>query len=125
MHEGRIKPNIHRSADVPTFARLQEYVLEEGDLIFSRRGELGRCALVRKREAGWLLGTGSMRVRLGSSTMNREYLITSFQAPFVAEFLSALSIGATMESLNTSIVKRLPVIIPPTDEQRSIADFLN
>src|SRR5260370_41818067 len=60
MHEGRIKPNIHRSADVPTFARLQEYVLEEGDLIFSRRGELGGCALRRKRGAVSLLRTATM-----------------------------------------------------------------
>jgi len=39
--------------------------------------------------------------------------------------LSLESVGATMENLNTSILGRVPLPVPPIDEQRAIAAFLD
>jgi type I restriction enzyme S subunit len=96
--------------------------LETHDLIFSRRGELGRCALVRDREAGWLCGTGSIRVRVAYDGIEPEYLIEALQVRWVGEYLSLFSVGATMDSLNTGILKGVPVLLPPASEQRQLLD---
>lgn len=125
MISGRIRPNPHRTITPDTFDRLREYGLAENDIVFSRRGELGRCALVTSREDGYLLGTGSIRVRLREDVVNPEYLLTSYQARWVGDLLSSLSVGATMESLNTGILRQLPALIPPVEEQNQIARFLD
>ncbi len=120
MTRGRIVEDIHCSVSPPVTDRLLNYRLELHDLIFSRRGELGRCALVRDREIGWLCGTGSIRVRVDYKDIEPEYLIKLLQVRWVGEYLSLFSVGATMDSLNTGILKGVPLLVPPITEQRAI-----
>jgi type I restriction enzyme S subunit len=120
MARGRIVEDTHCSVSPPVTDRLINYRLELHDLIFSRRGELGRCALVRDREVGWLCGTGSIRVRVHYTDIEPEYLIKLMQVRWVGEYLSLFSIGATMDSLNTGILKGVPLLVPPINEQRAI-----
>ena len=54
-------PRVTVSIEVA--ARLFRHRLKRGDIVFGRRGEMGRCALVEESEEGWLCGTGSLRVR--------------------------------------------------------------
>lgn len=120
MRGGRIVEDRHRSVASDVLDSLSAYRLERGDLVFSRRGELGRCALVRAREAGWLCGTGSIRVRVAYDGIDPEFLCLALQHSSVGEYLSSFSVGATMESLNTGILKGVTVALPPIDEQRRL-----
>jgi type I restriction enzyme, S subunit len=120
MNQGLIVDDKRCTVTAAVAGRLSNYLLEKHDLIFSRRGELGRCALVRDREAGWLCGTGSIRVRVAYNGIDPEYLIEALQVRWVGEYLSLFSVGATMDSLNTGILKGVPVLLPPIDEQREI-----
>ncbi|MCK4660930.1 MAG: hypothetical protein KAV82_15525, partial [Phycisphaerae bacterium] len=61
---GHIIPGENSAVDEDTCVRLARHILQEGDILFARRGEIGRCGLVSEPEAGWLCGTGGMRVRL-------------------------------------------------------------
>ena len=120
MNRGRIVEDTRCSVLSAVVGRLANYLLEKHDLIFSRRGELGRCALVRDREAGWLCGTGSIRVRVAYAGIEPEYLIEALQVRWVGEYLSLFSVGATMDSLNTEILKGVPVLLPSIREQRQL-----
>jgi type I restriction enzyme, S subunit len=120
MKEGKIVEDTGCSVPPVVAERLSNYVLAKHDLIFSRRGELGRCALVRDREAGWLCGTGSIRIRVNYDGIEPEYLIEALQVRWVGEYLSLFSVGATMDSLNTGILKGVPVLLPPISEQRQL-----
>jgi type I restriction enzyme, S subunit len=53
---------------------LSSYRLEEGDVLLARRGEMGRCAAITRRENGYLCGTGSMFLRPLRDTLTPEYL---------------------------------------------------
>ena len=103
---------------------LSAYRLAQHDLIFSRRGELGRCALVRDRETNWLCGTGSIRVRIEYASIEPEFLIQALQVQWVGEYLSLASVGATMNNLNTGILKSVPFLVPPIREQRYILEHV-
>ncbi len=46
--------------------RLSLYCVQAGDIVYSRRGDVERRALMRKPETGGLCGTGCLRVRLGT-----------------------------------------------------------
>lgn len=106
-------------------ARLSRYLVREGDIVYSRRGDVERKALVRRHEDGWLCGTGCLRVRFGS-----EEFVNSLYASFylshadVRSWIVRHAHGATMPNLNTSILGALPFVIPPIAEQLRIAHIL-
>ena len=104
--------------------KLSDYRLGLHDLVFSRRGELGRCALVRGRETSWLCGTGSIRVRIVYGDMDPEFLLQALQVRWVGEYLSLVSVGATMANLNTGILKGVPILVPPSPEQRDLLEYI-
>lgn len=58
------------SADVE---RLSRYILQKGDIIYSRRGDVERRALVRDEEDGWMCGSGCLRVRFGYGFIDPLY----------------------------------------------------
>lgn len=120
MRDGRVVEDPRRTVTPDTANRLSEYQVGRGDLVFARRGELGRCALVREREEGWLCGTGSIRVRPRYTGIDPEYLIQALQLRSVGEYLSLSSVGATMANLNTGILSGLPLVLPPYPEQKHL-----
>lgn len=115
-----IQPEADSAVDEATARRLTRHRLHPGDVIFARRGELGRCAVVREREAGWVCGTGCMKALVREELISSEFLALVAQLEGSREWLSLQSVGATMENLNASILGRLPVALPPLSEQNEI-----
>ncbi|EKE4262120.1 restriction endonuclease subunit S, partial [Escherichia coli] len=101
--------------------RLKKYRLVEGDIIYSRRGDVEKCALVTKNEAGWMCGTGCLRIRIQkNSAITPEFLHACLSTPVTREWISRHAIGATMPNLNTSILREIPLIIPPFEPMNFI-----
>jgi type I restriction enzyme, S subunit len=46
--------------------RLSQHLVREGDIVYSRRGDVTQKALIRKGEAGYFCGTGCLLVRPGT-----------------------------------------------------------
>lgn len=114
---------INRTSE-ETANKLARHLLKAGDIIFARRGEIGRCALVSSDEDGWLCGTGSLRVRLRQDEVLPEFLIQYLNLPHAITWLTSNAVGQTMLNLSTSILSELPINVPPLLEQRKIADIL-
>jgi type I restriction enzyme S subunit len=74
MVDGRIMPSDDITITTDVVDRLNHQRLEKGNVVFSQRGDLGRCPLVTEKEAGWLCGTGSMILRLRDAMYPSEYL---------------------------------------------------
>jgi len=103
--------------------RLSRYRLRTGDIVYSRRGDVERRALVRAAEHGWLCGTGSLRVRVGDGA-DSTWLSYYLGHPEVRAWIVRHAVGATMANLNSAILSALPVAVPPSDVQRAIARIL-
>jgi type I restriction enzyme S subunit len=104
--------------------RLARYRVLPGDIVYSRRGDVEKRALVREPHSGWLCGTGCLRVRLGSKGPNPSYTAFYLGHPAVREWIVRHAHGATMPNLNTSILSSCPFVIPSKAEQAAIADTL-
>ncbi|WP_440554026.1 restriction endonuclease subunit S [Streptomyces sp. SCPE 10] len=103
--------------------RLAKYKLRSGDIVYSRRGDVTRRALVGKSQEGWLCGTGCLRVRPGDE-VNSRYLSYYLGHPEVREWIMRHAVGATMPNLNTKILSSLPLVMPPRSDQDGIAEAL-
>lgn len=106
-------------------AKLSSHKLREGDIIFGRRGDIGRCALITERSEGWLCGTGCIRVTPGNSGVDSNFLFYYLSLPSTAKWLENHAVGSTMANLNTSILESVPVQLPPLPIQRRIAEVLS
>jgi len=120
----RLIPIDGMAVGTATLERLSNFKLREGDIVMARRGEMGRCAVVTEKEAGWLCGTGSLVLRL-PKCVSPLFLALLIGAPFVREYLGGSSVGSTMQNLNQSILLNLVVGLPPLAEQHRIVAKVN
>jgi type I restriction enzyme, S subunit len=94
--------------------RLNRYRVRTGDIVYSRRGDVERRALIRSEEDGWLCGTGCLRIRFGSSLVDPLFASFYLGHPAVRAWIVRHAVGATMPNLNTSILSALPFGVPPS-----------
>jgi type I restriction enzyme S subunit len=104
--------------------RLEEHRLRTGDIVYSRRGDVERRALVRAEQHGWLCGTGCLRIRPGRA-VSSAYLAHYLGHPAVRRWVVRHAVGVTMPNLNTAILSAVPVVIPPRPTQDAIAEVLD
>jgi restriction endonuclease S subunit len=125
MVDGRIVTAKIARVSQEHVARLPQHRLQAGDIVYSRRGDVSRFAIVTEAEGGWLCGTGSIRIRLNSPDFDTRYLRRFLQQDSVRSWLENEAKGVTMLNLNTSIIRNLPIAFPPLAEQRRIAAILD
>lgn len=122
--EGRISTaSVARISDEHV-ERLSRHKLLRGDIVYGRRGDIGRQALVTPEQEGWICGTGCLLVRLGDSILNPQFLHYYLKQEDVIGWITQQAVGATMPNLNTGILKSVPVRFPQIEEQRRIAAVL-
>jgi type I restriction enzyme S subunit len=123
MIEGNLSPDPKVTVDDETQERLKRHKLSEGEIIFARRGELGRCAIVTKEQNGWLCGTGSLKAKLNKKLIP-EYAYLLITSDGVVSELSLESKGSTMDNLNTETLGRVRMPVPPENEQNQILEYV-
>ncbi|MCA3642801.1 MAG: DUF1768 domain-containing protein [Methylobacterium sp.] len=120
MHliDGSIRPDRQTTVNTQTAERLARHALNSGEIVIARRGELGRCALVREVDGPMLCGTGCMTLRLSEGLP--RFFFEFLSSASVRRFLDERSVGATMQNLNPSIIGSIQTVVPPEDEQEAI-----
>ena len=103
------------------YAQMMSYVLHKNDIVFGRRGDIGRCALVSQDQDGYLCGTGSLFVRFNIH-VQPLFSIAALMQKSITDFLLKKAKGATMLNINCGIVENIPFILPPLALQQSFAE---
>ena len=105
--------------------RLSRYLVRAGDIVYSRRGDVERRALIREEQNGWLCGTGCLRVRFGNKKLIDPTFMSHYLGdPIIRAWIVQHAVGATMPNLNTGILSNVPVLLPSYGEQKAIAAIL-
>lgn len=109
-----------KTVDYDLAMKLARHRFRVGDVVFARRGELGRCSIVTENESGWICGTGCILVRPNLTKATPEFISFASRAKWFQQWLSLQSVGSTMDNLNTSILGRVPMPCPPIAEQNKM-----
>ena len=104
--------------------RLNKYVLNEGDIVFSRVGSVDRCSYVDKEHSGWMFSGRCLRVR-PYKIVFPLYLYYYFCLESTKQFVRNIAVGATMPSINTKLMGEIEVCLPDITEQKKIASLLS
>ena len=124
IQNGKIVPNYRCSIDKYNEERLQRHKLNWGDVVFARRGEMGRCAEILSGDDGYICGTGCLQIRFKENALS-AFFASYLQTEFIRDYLKLESVGSTMDNLNTEILSKIPIPLPPFPEQQAIADYLD
>ena len=124
MIGGKIYANKDFTISVEKSKELSNYILKTNDIIFARRGEIGRCALVSNNEEGFLCGTGSLFVRF-NLVVDYKFLLMFFLSDYCKNYLETNATGATMLNINSGIIENMLVVLPPLSEQHRIVERLD
>ncbi|MEI2770145.1 MAG: restriction endonuclease subunit S [Candidatus Competibacter sp.] len=123
--EGRIATDNVARVSPEHVERLSRHKLETGDIVYGRRGDIGRQALIRCEQKGWLCGTGCLRLSFGDSVLAPLFLHYYLRQESVVRWISNQAVGATLPNLNTGILRSVPISFPPLPTQRRIAGILS
>jgi Type I restriction modification DNA specificity domain len=96
---------------------LSRHRMIPGDVVFGRRGDLSRCAVVAPEQEGWLCGTGCLLARLPSGPVRPEWLTLTYRNDVGQRQVLARAVGSTMVNLNTKIISDITIPVPDVEVQ--------
>ncbi|WP_210526935.1 restriction endonuclease subunit S [Rubellimicrobium arenae] len=108
-----------------TADRLARHRIAENGIVLPRRGEVTKRAFIRSEEAGWLCGTGCLKIETKGNRIWPKYLYYYMGTPASVDWLEKNAVGSTMLNLSAEIVSRFPIRLPSLREQERIADILS
>jgi type I restriction enzyme S subunit len=120
------RADLNTAAKIPISRAndLAKHILKEGDILFSRRGDVARFALIDENSEGALCGTGCLK-----ATVNAEhspiFLSYFLQKNAVRKWLEQNAVGQTMPNMNTAILSELPLMVASSKkEEEKIAKII-
>lgn len=119
---GQVVPTRTMTITEQAAKSLAEFRMTPGEVVIGRRGDMGRCAVVRQHQKGWLCGTGSMLIR--PQATDADFLQRVLSSPRAVAAIEESSVGTTMINLNQATLAGLKLQFPPLPEQQAIASAL-
>lgn len=100
---------------------LGRHRMQVGDVVYGRRGDIGRRAFISARQVGWFCGTGCLRLRPNSAIIDPRYFFDALGSPETAGTIVGRAKGATMPNLNASIMADVTILMPKYSLQQEYA----
>lgn len=91
--------------------RLGRHRMVPGDIVYGRRGDIGRRAYIGKRQSGWFCGTGCLRFRPNPHAISPLYLFDTLGTPETLGTIMNRAKGSTMPNLSAGVLKSVPVLV--------------
>ena len=122
---GKIIKGMLAHIDAQTHRLLNRSILQEGDLLFSIAGVLGRVGRINNDILPANTNQALAIIRIGDDgNINRDYLFYCLKAQYVDDAIRNFSVGVAQANLSLEQVGRLQLAFPPLPEQRRIAEAL-
>jgi type I restriction enzyme S subunit len=123
--DGRLRVHLKTPrVDETVTSRMPEYLLRAGDIVFGRKGAVERSAQVQPDEDGYFLGSDGIRLRLNPYTCDPKFIAYQLQTQVHKNWMIQHAAGTTMPSLNEGIIRNIPIVLKPLNEQKRIAHIL-
>ena len=110
-----------------TYKELDAYKIVAGDILVSMMGTIGKCAIIPNGLQDGIMDSHVIKIRINKNIINPEFFESMYDkdnSTFIFEQLSRMKKGSIMDGLNSSIIKRLNLLLPPIDEQQEIVSYL-
>lgn len=126
VQDGYIDLSTRKAANVELAnGKWKHFQVNEGDILFTISGSIGRTAIVEKQHLPLLMNTSVVRFRSKVSELRDDFFYYYLQSQdFLAE-LHSMSSGTAQKNVGPTHLKTMDVPIPPLPEQRRIVGILD
>ena len=125
VQKGNIEDNDPKYYDKSTLPQLLRYTIEEGDILMSLTGNVGRVGLFPKELTPAYLNQRVARIRVTSSDLDSQYLFYVLNSDRFENDAINNSAGVAQLNLSTKWVNEYEIPFPPLEEQKKIAAILD
>lgn len=101
------------------YEQLKSCTTGPGDILISLVGTIGKVLVLSPQAESGIINPRLVKITL-HNTISPQYIKTYLDSPVSHSFFKGFSHGGTMEILNLSILKELPIALPPLEEQHEI-----
>ena len=105
--------------------KLSRHKVALNDIVYPRRGDVAKCAIIGEKQSGWLCGTGCLKVTIDRAKALPLFVYYQLQTPSKTGWIEKHTVGATMPNLNTGIIGQVPIDLPSLNSQCKITDILS
>ena len=97
-----------------------------GDLVFTAAGSLGQVGLIpiSSLYPRYIISNKQLRARLDKHHVDPLFAFYWFASPRMIEYVQQRNTGSSVPLINLSVLRALPLPLPPLSEQRAIAHIL-
>ena len=99
--------------------------LEEGDVLFSGTGTIGRTALVNETPKNWNIKEGVYTIKPKKDVLNSKFLIELFHSYYLINKINEYTVGDPIRSVPMKNLVQIQIPIPDIIEQERIVDILD
>lgn len=102
-------------------ARLRDFQLRAGDVVFSRVADVGRSVVVRDEQAGWIMSSNLMRIAVDAALARPDYLQMQLagDARVKSQIRARVNSGGR-DVANSEVLSQLRFVWPDLAEQDRI-----
>ncbi|NER38554.1 MAG: hypothetical protein F6J93_32150 [Oscillatoria sp. SIO1A7] len=122
FNKGRIDKSKCQFVILEEFkGKYEHFLLDEGDIVVSSSGTIGKLAVISKVDLPVMLNTSIIRFRsLWPDRLLQEYLKYYLQSEsFFSQITSSVT-GTAISNYGPSHLKQMWIVVPPLNEQRRI-----
>lgn len=113
-----------RFVSVEKARQLKSYSVESGDLVMSRKGDVGKCALFPTWYEPGIIHSDVVRVRVDRSQLDPLFMLHQFHLnDAVRKQILDVSNGSIMKGINVGKLKEINVFVPPLALQQQFVEI--
>jgi len=96
------------------------------DLVFTAAGSLGQVGIIPKttKHSRYIISNKQLRARVDKRRVDPLFAFYWFSSNRMVEYIQQRNTGSSVPLINLSVLRSLPIPLPPVAEQRAIAHIL-
>lgn len=111
--------------DKERFEKLKSCSVKPDDILISLVGTIGKVLVLPETIEPGIINPRLVKLSLENSQISNIYIKAYIESSTARQYFSLSSHGGTMDILNLSILKKLPIPLPPTNEQKIIQEEID
>jgi type I restriction enzyme S subunit len=108
--------------DEERYEKLKNCSVKPGDILISLVGTIGKVLILPEGIEPGIINPRLVKLSLNRRLVDENFIKTYLQSPYVKYLFSIASHGGTMDILNLTILKEIPIPVPPLEEQKDIIE---
>ena len=125
VQKGEIQDDNPKFYSSDTKEELKSYLINEGDILMSLTGNVGRVGVFPKEFCPAYLNQRVARIRVKSQDLFQKYLFYMLNSEFFERDAIFNSSGIAQLNLSTKWVSEYKIPLPPLEQQKKIAAILD